>query len=136
MDIAFSVYGWLLVGLAFATFYAAQKKRHLMHRNFAIRLWSQGIASLMYRLWYTVAQLLGYRFSTSLDFHRPLDEFMDWWFFVPNLVVAELVIFFLSVGQSKPTGNYGEDVLFEGTAGLVTPILGHKSIDTNDGDTM
>ena len=36
--------------------------------------------------------LFGYDFTSSSDFYRPLDEFLDWWFFVIPLLVMECYI--------------------------------------------
>ena len=97
MTVAFSISGWVMFLLACATFYFARRGNVIQHRDFAIRLWGQGIASEMYRLWYMLlAMLFGYEFGRSVaDYHRPVDEALDWWFFVPNLIVTEIVVWAL-----------------------------------------
>jgi hypothetical protein len=106
MSIAFSVAGWIMFLLAFATYYHASRRNITKHRDFAIRLWGQGIASLMYRIWYMLLGIfLGYEVAGFEDFHRPLDEFLDWWFFVPNLIITEAFVWYLhrrdSVAQQQ-----------------------------------
>ena len=45
------------------------------HRNFAIRLWGQGIASLMYRFWYHILAIFAdYQVNSFQDFHRPVSK--------------------------------------------------------------
>jgi hypothetical protein len=95
MDIAFSIFGWIMFLFTLPTYYYARTKQFKQHRDFSIRLWAQGIASPMYRIWYFIAALCGYQFSSLEDYNRPLDKFFVWWFFVPNLIVAEMVIFYL-----------------------------------------
>ena len=102
MSIAFSIAGWVMFFLAAATYYHARMHNVTKHRDFAIRLWGQGIASLMYRIWYMLLGIfLGYEVTGFEDFHRPLDEALDWWFFVPNLVVTEVVVWCLHRRDAK-----------------------------------
>lgn len=102
MDIAFSTAGWIMFILAVMTYYHARAHDHVRHRDYAIRLWGQGIASLCYRFWYNVVAALGYAGPTQLaDFHRPLDEILDWWFFVPNLLLTEAIVWHIHHRDSK-----------------------------------
>ncbi|KAG8468245.1 hypothetical protein KFE25_013328 [Diacronema lutheri] len=100
MNVAFSAYGLLLAMLAVGTWVHGRARRFERHRNWAIRLWGQGMASLLYRLYYIGLAAGGYALSSEKDFHRPLDSALDWWFFLPNLLVAEGVIVLL--GPHRP----------------------------------
>ena len=84
--------------LAFTSYYHARRRNITKHRDFAIRLWGQGIASLMYRIWYNLLLgiFLGCEVAGFEDFHRPVDEFLDWWFFVPNLIITEAIVWYLN----------------------------------------
>lgn len=92
MDIAFSLYGWLLFGYAIITYIYARKKDITSHSRWAIRLWALGLSSLFYRLSYAVLELFGYMLTTPSDFYRPIDRILDWWFFIIPLVCAEIYI--------------------------------------------
>eukprot|EP00192_Tetraselmis_astigmatica_P014327 CAMPEP_0117654824 /NCGR_PEP_ID=MMETSP0804-20121206/3952_1 /TAXON_ID=1074897 /ORGANISM="Tetraselmis astigmatica, Strain CCMP880" /LENGTH=311 /DNA_ID=CAMNT_0005461135 /DNA_START=306 /DNA_END=1238 /DNA_ORIENTATION=+ len=112
MTVAFSIAGWVMFFLACATYYFARRGDATRHRDFAIRLWGQGVASLLYRMWYMLLGILfGYPSGRSLgDYHRPLDEALDWWFFVPNLIVTEIVVWWLhrrdsSASQADAAGT-------------------------------
>ena len=125
MSVSFSIYGWVMLLLPGATYYYARldawalgNDTHIhtyihtlnrwmwyvnrvgnwrTHREYAIRLWGQGIASLLYRLWHVLAYQFGYEEDniSASGFRRPLDQVMIWWFFVPNLFVTEAVVFWI-----------------------------------------
>jgi len=95
MHIAFALYGLVFLTFALLTWTHARARRVREHRDWAIRLWAQGAASMGYRLWYLFLGLAGYPIDSVDDFHRPLDEALDWMFFVLNALVAELVIWLL-----------------------------------------
>jgi len=105
MNVAFSAYGLLLAMLAVGTWVHGRARRFERHRNWAIRLWGQGMASLLYRyarrakhvartrrllrlawrcpsrpcrLYYIGLAAGGYALSSEKDFHRPLDSALDW----------------------------------------------------------
>lgn len=101
MNIAFSAYGWTLLVCAGMTYYKARVHQRVAHRNWAIRLWSQGIASALYRVWLALLALCGYDIVRVEDFQRPLDQACAWWFFVPNLLVAELTIYALARADAR-----------------------------------
>jgi len=46
-----------------------------------------------------MAVLCGYHYHA--DFMRPLDMAFDWLFFIPNMIIAELIILFLKYQRSK-----------------------------------
>lgn len=49
MNIAFSTYGIIMAVLAVVTWLHGRARRVERHRNWAIRLWGQGMASMLYR---------------------------------------------------------------------------------------
>ncbi len=92
MDIAFSIAGWILFFLALMTYITARTHRIKNHREWALRLWAMIYSSLFYRLSYFFLFICGYSFTNSDDFYRPVDEFLDWWFFVVPLFCMEMYI--------------------------------------------
>lgn len=92
MDLGFGIYGALVVVAALATFGFGWLRRLEPHRAWAIRLYALAIGSWLYRmdygLWAVIAQLAGH----TRYFRGWFDVVMAFWFYVPNLVVAELAI--------------------------------------------
>ena len=91
MDIAFGLYGILMFIAAVETMRHAMARRMDKHRAWAIRLFALAIGSWLYRmdygLWMAFTDRLG------MDrFTGPFDYFMDFWFYIPNLIVAEIFI--------------------------------------------
>lgn len=69
-----------------------QEKNMEMYKRWALRTWSQIYASLFYRVSYYILKLCGYTVISVDDFKRPLDEFLNWWFFLAPLFLMELYI--------------------------------------------
>lgn len=92
MDIAFSGYGILTFVAAFATIYFARSGNMDQHRAWAIRLYALAIGSWLYRMdygfWFLFTDGLGH----TSTFNGPFDYFMNFFFYVPNLVIAEIFI--------------------------------------------
>lgn len=92
MSFAFSLYGiMMLVSAAFVAYYA-KTMQFATHREWAVRLYALAIGSWMYRLeygfWIAVTGGLG----MTPDYRGPFDYLMDFFFFVPTVLVAELVL--------------------------------------------
>jgi len=92
MDIGFGFYGlFIFIAAIFTVKYAMQKQME-KHRAWGIRLFALAIGSWLYRMdygfWLMLADGLGHRD----DFHGPFDYFMSFFFYVPNLLVAEVII--------------------------------------------
>lgn len=135
MDVAFSISGWVMFALASAAYYHARKGNATRHRNYAIRLWGQGIASLGYRIWYSLLGFLfGYEVRSLADFHRPLDEFLDWWYFVPNLVVTEAVVWYLGYKDSavSAVGDLHRGNTEERSEELEQPFLAQAGLEAGE----
>ena len=92
MDIGFAGYGILTFAAAIATIHFARAKNFEQHRAWAIRLFALAIGSWLYRMdygfWFMVTDRLGH----NSDFTGAFDYFMDFFFYLPNLLVAEIFI--------------------------------------------
>lgn len=92
MDVGFGLYGALMVFAAAETYLQARNLRFERHRAWAIRLFALAIGSWLYRMdygiWLTAAHGLGH----TQTFRGPFDMVMSYFFYVPNLVLAELFI--------------------------------------------
>ncbi|EDT05071.1 DUF2306 domain-containing protein [Burkholderia ambifaria] len=92
MNLGFGLYGCLIVLATVNTFRHAVARRIDLHRAWAIRLFALGIGSWLYRMdygiWLKVVGGLGHTHS----FDGPFDVVMDFFFYVPNLIIAEAII--------------------------------------------
>lgn len=92
MSVAFAIYGALMVVAAVQTVRHAVARRIEVHRGWAIRLFALAIGSWLYRMDYGFWFLFAGRLWHTRDFSGGFDYFMDFWFYVPNLIVAEAII--------------------------------------------
>lgn len=92
MDIGFSLYGLLMILAAILTAYFARKKQMDQHRAWGIRLFALAIGSWLYRMDYGFWFLLTDRFAHTDDFTGGFDQVMAFFFYIPNLIVAEFFI--------------------------------------------
>ncbi|MEM9835744.1 MAG: DUF2306 domain-containing protein [Bacteroidota bacterium] len=92
MDLAFAGYGIAMFVTAIATIYYARAGQMDHHRAWAIRLFALAIGSWLYRMDYGFWFLFTGGWGHTGTFDGPFDYFMDWWFYVPNLLVAEVFI--------------------------------------------
>ena len=92
MDVGFSGYGILMFWAAIETFRHARAKRFEKHRAWAIRLFALAIGSWLYRMDYGFWLLFTGGLGHTSTFSGPFDYFMSFFFYIPNLVVAELFI--------------------------------------------
>ena len=92
MDAGFGLYGMLVVTAAALTFVRARQGRTEAHRAWAIRLFALVVGSWLYRMeygfWFLTADGAGH----VPDFSGPFDKVMTFFFYLPNLAVAELFI--------------------------------------------
>jgi len=92
MDVGFGLYGALMVVSATMSYLHARSRRFHSHRAWAIRLLALTIGSWLYRIEYGAWFLLS-RFSDHMaEFGDRFDAIMVFFFYVPNLIVAEFVI--------------------------------------------
>lgn len=92
MDVAFTGYGLLMGAAAVETFRHARAGRMDRHRAWGIRLFALAIGSWLYRIDYGLYIGFGGEGGHTADFTGWFDYFMDFWFYVPNLLVAEIII--------------------------------------------
>ena len=108
MGIAFFTYGIVFVTCAIMTGYFARKREFRRHKNWAIRSYSQILATMLYRYYYAVLGGFGVVYSPdhngglSCDemdvcdyFLKPFDAIHAWTFFIFPLLVAEVVVYLL-----------------------------------------
>lgn len=92
MDIGFSLYGILMFIAAIETYRHATARRLEKHRAWALRLFALAIGSWLYRMdygfWFILADKLGH----TSQFDGPFDRVMAFFFYIPNLLVAEAFI--------------------------------------------
>jgi hypothetical protein len=92
MDIGFGLYGILTITASFMTGYMAYRGNFAGHRAWAIRLYSLAVGSWFYRMGYGFWFLLTDKLGHTSSFSGPFDYFMDFFFYIPNLLIAEWII--------------------------------------------
>lgn len=92
MDVGFGLYGALMALAAVQAWRHARAGRLDRHRAWGIRLFALTIGSWLYRMeygfWLPLTDGLGH----ARGFSGPFDHVMAFFFYVPNLAVAELAI--------------------------------------------
>lgn len=92
MDIGFGLYGVLTFYCAIETYRHARAQQFERHRAWAIRLFALAIGSWLYRMEYGFYFVLVEGAAKAINFKGPFDYFMDFFFYVPNLIIAEIFI--------------------------------------------
>jgi hypothetical protein len=92
MSFGFGFYGGLMVVAGVQTLRHAIARRIRVHRAWAVRLYALAIGSWLYRMDYGLWFLFAGKLGTTKTFSGPVDHFMIFWFFVPNLIIAELIL--------------------------------------------
>ncbi|SER26729.1 DUF2306 domain-containing protein [Neolewinella agarilytica] len=92
MNVGFAGYGLLMLLAAVQTIRYARQQQFDRHRAWALRLFALAIGSWLYRMDYGFYIGFGGREGHTEFFRGWFDYFMDFWFYLPNLVVAEIVI--------------------------------------------
>jgi Predicted membrane protein (DUF2306) len=92
MNLGFTLYGALMLIASVETIWNAWKRNFVQHRAWAIRLFALAIGSWLYRMdygfWLSLTPGLGH----TKTFDGPFDVVMSFFFFVPNLLIAEFII--------------------------------------------
>ncbi|MDB5703672.1 MAG: hypothetical protein JWN66_788 [Sphingomonas bacterium] len=117
MDLGFGLYGLLMVIAAAQTYRHARARRIEVHRGWAIRLFALAIGSWLYRMEYGFWFLAVGKTGHASDFTGWLDMVMAFFFYLPNLAVAELFIRARRTA-SVPARGLAAVVLFAATAFL------------------
>ena len=119
MDVAFAGYGMLMFIAAIATIRSARTGHFEQHRAWAIRLFALAIGSWLYRMdygfWFLFTDGLGH----TGNFSGPFDYFMDFFFYLPNLLVAEVFIGRHKIMRTKIAKGLATFGLFMATAFLI-----------------
>jgi hypothetical protein len=89
MNVGFGLYGALMVLCAIQTYRYARRRELDTHRKWAIRLFALAIGSWLYRMEYGFWFLVTHKLGHTHDFHGPFDVVMAFFFYLPNLLVAE-----------------------------------------------
>ncbi len=92
MNIGFALYGLLMLICSVNTVRFAVAHDLTRHRAWAIRLFALAIGSWLYRMDYGFWLLLAGRIGHTSQFSGWFDYFMDFWFYLPNLLIAEIFI--------------------------------------------
>jgi uncharacterized membrane protein len=92
MNIGFSLYGALMLLAGVQTIRYARAGDMNRHRAWAIRLYALAIGSWLYRMDYGFWLLLTNGYGHLPDFSGGFDKVMAFFFYLPNLLVAEVFI--------------------------------------------
>jgi hypothetical protein len=92
-NIGFGAYGVVFFVCGVCTYYYAVRKEFNTHKLWAWRLYSLSLASWMWRFdYYWIMALFGTTSAIHNDSYRGVfDYFQNWAFFVPNLIVVEII---------------------------------------------
>ena len=92
MDVGFGLYGVLMFVCVVQTYRYARRQEFARHRAWALRLFALAVGSWLYRmeygLWFMFTDAIGHQD----DFRGWFDGVMAFFFFVPNLLVVELIL--------------------------------------------
>lgn len=92
MTVGFAMYGGLMVVAVVQTVRHAMARRIDVHRAWAIRLFALAIGSWLYRMAYGFWFLFAGDTGHTDDFSGWFDYIMDFAFFIPPLILAEMFI--------------------------------------------
>jgi len=92
MNVGFGLYGILMLVAAIETYRHAVAKNTDIHRAWALRLYALAIGSWLYRMDYGFWFLLADKAGHNNTFTGPFDYVMAFFFYIPNLLVAEIFI--------------------------------------------
>ncbi len=92
MDLGFGLYGSLMIAAAWRTYVHARAGAYETHRAWAIRLFALTVGSWLYRMEYGLWFLAAGGTGHNATFTGWFDAIMVFFFYVPNLLVAELFI--------------------------------------------
>jgi len=101
MDIGFGLYGILMIVGAVQVWRHARAGRFVPHREWALRLYALAIGSWLYRIDYGLWVALTGGLGHASQFRGPFDKLMAFFFYLPNLVVVEVL---LRRGKSELSG--------------------------------
>jgi uncharacterized membrane protein len=92
MDIGFGLYGVLMLLAALQTIRYARAGRMDLHRAWALRLYALAIGSWLFRMEHGFWYALSGHYGHTPQFTGGFDKLMSFFFYLPNLAVAEIFI--------------------------------------------
>jgi uncharacterized membrane protein len=122
MNIGFGLYGVLMLVCAVETWRHARARRLEQHRAWSLRLFALAIGSWLYRMDYGFWLLLTDGWGHTADFRGPFDVVMAFFFYLPNLLIAELFI--------RARRGSAPPVLRLAAAGVLTAATGFLLLGT------
>jgi Predicted membrane protein (DUF2306) len=102
MNIGFALYGLLMLIAGVETYRHAVARRLDKHRAWALRLYALAVGSWLYRMDYGFWLLLADGLGHKSDFTGPFDQVMSFFFYLPNLLVAQIFI----SGRTQKTSHW------------------------------
>ncbi|RYU94184.1 DUF2306 domain-containing protein [Emticicia agri] len=107
MNIGFGLYGILMLVAAVETYRHARAGNIDTHRAWALRLYALAIGSWLYRMDYGFWFLLADKAGHNNTFTGAFDYVMAFFFYIPNLLVAEIFIRSQGKRKTSPWLNIG-----------------------------
>ncbi len=98
MDVGFGLYGVLMLLAAVQTMRHARAGRVDLHRAWALRLYALAIGSWLFRMEHGFWYALSGHYGHTPQFTGGFDKLMAFFFYLPNLLVAEI---FIRTGRRK-----------------------------------
>ena len=102
MSVGFSMSGILVAYAAAKTYLHARAHQFEQHRAWAIWLFALVVGSWLYRMEYNIWLRLLHGAGHGHHYSGLFDHVMDFFFYVPNLILAELFI----RGKAVPTAQW------------------------------
>lgn len=121
MDVGFGLYGMLMIAAAIQAWLHARARRFAQHRAWALRLFALAIGSWLYRMDYGFWMLLADGAGTTKDFRGAFDRVMVFFFYVPNLLLVEVLLRAPHLRLSSAM-KFGLSGLYAGATGFL--VLG------------
>lgn len=118
MTVGFAMYGGLMVLAAVQTVRHAMARNIDVHRAWAIRLFALAIGSWLYRMGYGFWFLFAGKTGHTDEFSGWFDYIMDFAFFIPPLIVAEMFIRSRR-GQASTVGRVATTTALAGGAAFI-----------------
>ncbi len=101
MNLGFGLYGFLVLICAAGAHINAKNRNFNQHQAWAIRLFALVVGSWLYRMEYGFWEFLTGRIGHTKAFDGVFDIIMSFFFYIPNLILAELFIRKKLLAESK-----------------------------------
>ena len=117
MDIGFGLYGLLMIWASVEAYRNGRARRLDVHRAWGIRLFALAIGSWLYRMEYGFWFLTFGGLGHTDTFDGPFDWVMAFFFYLPNLLVAEAYL--RAEGAPPPALRWGLSAAFVGAVAFI-----------------